>query len=97
VNVPDELIFVLTVANVQNADLGVTVFDAPTVGSSDNTKFITGIGSAFSIADADPGLGNLNFSLNAAPVGEIPEPATVSLLGAGMAALAIFSRRRTRG
>ena len=95
--VPDELIFVLTVANVRNADLGVTIFDEPTVGFSDNAKFISAVGSAFSVTDADPGYGNLNFSLTADAVGEIPEPATLPLMAAGLAALVAFRRRQIRG
>jgi len=49
---PDEVIFVLTVANVLNADLGLTLFDPPTVGSSDNSLFIANDGTGFSAPSA---------------------------------------------
>jgi hypothetical protein len=96
--VPDNLIFTVAVSNVSaGLDLGLTMFDPPTVGSSDPTFFIVNDGSSFSTAST---LGafpdNFYFSLTANPnLSPIPEPATWILASAGLA-LAGLRRRASR-
>lgn len=89
INVPTELIFMISLANVTNADLGLTLFDPPTVGSSDNSSFIADSGSGASVISTDPGFGNVNFELI-----QTPEPGTISLLGGGLALLGFAIRRK---
>jgi hypothetical protein len=94
VAVPDDLIFALSVSNIStgSADLGVELYDPPTIGSSDNGLYISAVGSTFSnVRVQTPGFGNLNFSLTATP-----EPATLSIIAAGLAVLALASRRKLR-
>jgi hypothetical protein len=95
--VPDNLIFTVAVSNVSaGLDLGLTMFDPPTVGSSDPTFFIVNDGTSFSTAST---LGafpdNFYFSLTANPnVSPIPEPATWVLASAGLAFAGLRSRAK---
>ncbi len=90
--VPNDIIFVLSVANVVRADLGLTLFDPPTVGSSNSATFISALGNTFSLTPGEPGFGNVNFSLTATSA--TPEPATLSVIGGSLAVLALLRRRR---
>jgi hypothetical protein len=87
-SVPDSLIFTIAVSNVSaGLDLALTMFDPPTIGSSDPTFFIVNDGTSFSTAST---LGafpdNFYFSLTANPsVSPIPEPASWILASAGLA------------
>jgi hypothetical protein len=94
VTVPDSVIFILTIANVSNADLGLTLFDPPTIGSSDNASFITNDGTGFSLNSAGAGFSNVNFALGAIASGGVPEPASLLMMGGGLAGLVVFYRRR---
>ena len=91
VTVPNSLIFVLSVANVTNADLGLTLFDTPTAGTSDNASFITAVGNTFSVTPGDPGFSNVNFSLTATAT---PEPVTLTMIGSGLLVLTLARRKR---
>jgi len=95
--VPDSVIFVLSVANLSSgtADLGLELYDPPTIGSSDNAFYISGIGGTYSSTATDPGFGNPNFALTASASAATPEPATLSVIGGGLALLAL-ARRRAR-
>lgn len=94
VTVPTNLIFLLAVSNVVNADLGVTLFDPPTVGSSSNSGFISRTGSTFAASTTGSGVDNVNFTLDATDLRGVPEPGT--LLGAGMVLLVLGIARRRR-
>jgi hypothetical protein len=92
--VPNSVIFVLSVANIstQTADLGIELYEPPTIGSSDNSTYISATGGTFASSFTDPGYGNLNFALTATAGAAVPEPATWAAIGGGLAVLA-FARR----
>ena len=90
--VPNSVIFVLSVGNVANADLGLTLFDPPTAGSSNNANFISSVGNTFSVTPGDPGFSNVNFSLTATAA--TPEPVTLSMIGGGLLVLTLMQRKR---
>ena len=94
VTVPTNLIFVLSVSSVVRANLGLTLFDPPTVGSSNNGFFISATGNTFAVVPGDPGFANVNFSLTATAQQATPEPATLSVVAGGLAGLALLRRRR---
>jgi PEP-CTERM motif len=89
---PDDVIFTLEVGNFGGgADiLGVDMFQGPTVGSSDPSFAIGYDGSTFSH------IGTFNedvyFDLEADQV-PTPEPATIGIVGAGLALLLLRRRR----
>lgn len=91
---PQDLIVMFAVTQVSaGGDLGLNLFDPPTVGSSDATFFLsdsgTGIVQAATLLDMD----NIHLSIStmAAPV---PEASTSLLLVCGLLGLALLSRRR---
>jgi MYXO-CTERM domain-containing protein len=90
--VPDDLIFVLSVSNATTADLGPTLFDPPTIGSSDGANFISLAGGVYSVATTGFGFDNVNFSLTTAPA-DVPEPSTMAVAAGGLAMLALLRRR----
>jgi hypothetical protein len=91
VTVPDNVIFLISISNVVNADLGLTLFDPPTAGTSDNANAITRSAGVISTTPLDPGLGNVNFSLTAVTIA--PEPVAWSMLAGGLALVALLRRR----
>lgn len=96
VTLPDTLVFTLAVANASaGVDLGVDLFSPPVVGSSDAGYLVVNDGS-FSQQGAT-GDANAYFVLDAADVGEVPEPAASLLVAAGLAgALALRALTKTR-
>jgi len=94
--VPDDLIFVVSVANQTGTlDLGLDLFEPPTVGSSDNTFLIVNDGSTYSTPATDHE--NVFFELQAstAPTG-VPEPSTMVTIATALIILAAFIRARRR-
>jgi len=87
---PQDVIFVATVTNATDGmDLGLNLFEPPAPGSSDNTFLIVADNTGFSqAASANE---NVYFQLSDSAV---PEPATFSLFGAGLAAAGLWRRRR---
>ncbi|HBY60870.1 MAG TPA: hypothetical protein DEH78_13690 [Solibacterales bacterium] len=86
---PETVVFTIAVSNVTGgADIGLTAFDPPAIGSSDNSLIIVDDGSGFSESLVSEGQGNLYLRLVA-----IPESATMLLCGAGLSLL-YFVRRK---
>ncbi len=78
---PDDLIFTVTVGNSSSGvDLGLTVFDPPTVGSSSNQFLIVKGSGGFAQASTFGGHDNIYFRLDASGVGSVPEPGTAGLV-----------------
>ena len=89
---PDNLVFAVALSGAsQGTNIGLNAFDPPTIGSSDNGNLIADLGSGFTTGATAPGTGNLYFQVNAASV---PEPASISLAGAGLILAALASRKR---
>jgi hypothetical protein len=91
---PDSVVFTLEISNVSaGLDLGVTMFNPPTLGTSSNQNFITQSGATFALSSTGTSTDNVFFSLDATTAG-IPEPGTMLLTLAGVPTLA-WMRRRT--
>lgn len=85
--VPDNLIFTLSFANASaGVDLGVNMFEPPTVGTSDNTLAIGNDGTSFVTINTLNE--NVFFELDAT---SLPEPGTAAL---ALTALAMLWRKR---
>jgi hypothetical protein len=89
---PQDVIFIATVGNATgDMDLGLNMFEPPTLGSSDNTFLIVGDASGFS--QAASASENVFFQLSDSAA---PEPSTFTLLGAALAAAGLWRSRRAR-
>lgn len=92
-NLPDGLFFTVSVNNFSSGmDLGLTVFDPPTVGSSSSQFLIVKGASGFAQASLGNGHDNIYFRLDATSANPIPEPGT-----GGMVSLAMLSLFAIRG
>lgn len=88
---PQDAIFVATVNNATDGmDLGLNLFEPPGAGSSDNTFLIVADNTGFSPISL-PANENVYFQLSDSAA---PEPSTISLFGAGLAAAGLWRRRR---
>jgi hypothetical protein len=86
--VPDELIFLVYLTNATaGLDLGLNMFEPPTVGSSDNTFMLRDAGG---FAQLGTNAENVYFELDAST----PEPGTFAMLGGGLLAAILAGRRR---
>jgi hypothetical protein len=93
---PDTVVFTVAVTNGSpQLDIGLTLFDPPTVGSSDNSFYIVRNGSAFSSGSQGNSQDNLYFSVDASAVNaSVPEPATMALMIVSVPGLLWMRRRR---
>ena len=97
--VPVNLIATVQILNASTGtDLGLDLFDPPTVGSSDNTQLIVNDGTRFSTSSEAAGSGNLYLQLTADVGTTTPEPSTAIMFGGGLilAAFLKASRRKAR-
>jgi hypothetical protein len=83
---PQEIVFVAAVQASGGMDLGLNLFEPPSVGVSDNTFLIVDTGIIETAVSSNE---NLYFQITA-----VPEPSTLSLLGAGLAVAGVWRRRR---
>lgn len=94
-NLPDDLIFTVTVSDfTAGMDLGLTVFDPPTVGSSSDQFFIVKGGGGFAQSSQGNGQDNIYFRLNASSPNRVPEPGSAGLMLLAMLPLIAIQRRR---
>ncbi len=92
-SVPQDLIFTVSVSNTSpNMDLGVDMFEPPTVGSSDNTFMIAESGGVFSQLGTNSE--NVYFQLSGTANVSTPEASSLTLLGTGLLVLGIAARAR---
>jgi hypothetical protein len=90
--VPTDVIFTVSVANLSSGlDLGLTLFDPPTSGSSSNQFFILYNGSTYSQGSQGNSQDNIYFLLDAS-VSAVPEPSTILLVLLGLSLLASLHR-----
>jgi hypothetical protein len=92
-SVPQDLVFLLEVANVSaGVDPGVELYADPTNAGSntaDSAVFLQGIGDYSQQSTVDSGGGNPYFQLY-----QTPEPSTFFLMGSGLLAAAAWRKRR---
>ena len=92
--VPQDLIFTLSVSNLSpNMDLGVDMFEPPTVGSSDNS-FMIAATSTLSYIQLGTVSENVYFQLMGQADFAVPEPSSAALLLAGLVMTVLAARRR---
>jgi len=84
--VPDTISILLGVSNVgAGLDLGLNIFEPPTIGTSDNTFLLVQTGAVISQGSTPSGEGNLYLQIDAS---EVPEPSCWAMVGLGLAGLA---------
>lgn len=89
--VPQDLIFTVSVSNTSpNMDLGVDMFEPPTVGSSDNSFMIAEISGMYTHLATNSE--NVYFQLSGTATAAAPEVSSLTMLAAGMLALVIGLR-----
>jgi hypothetical protein len=94
VTVPNDLIFTLSESNISgNADIGVDMFEPPSIGTSNNQLMIAKQGSFSQLATLKE---NVFFELDATAAATVPEPGTLMALGCGLAVLLGARKRRRR-
>jgi len=92
--VPQDLIFTVSVSNMSpNMDLGVDMFEPPTVGSSDNSFMIAESGGVFSQLGTNSE--NVYFQLSGTAGASTPEASSLTLLGTGLLVMGMALRSRT--
>jgi hypothetical protein len=96
--VPQDLIFTVTVSNASaGLDLGVDMFDPPTVGSSDNSFMIVESDGIYYTFDTNSE--NVYFQLSGTESVAAPEASSCALLGNALLVIGIgaWMRRRRSG
>src|ERR1022692_430902 len=92
--VPQDVIAILSVGNVSaGGDIGVNLFDPPTVGTSDNSFYIVNDGTGFAQASTNLNIDNVYFEI--LETNTVPEPATAGATFALLVLLAYYKNRRT--
>lgn len=93
--VPQDLIFTVTVSNASaDLDLGVDMFEPPTVGSSDNSFMIVESDGIFYTLDTNSE--NVYFQLSGTESVAAPEASSPALLGNALLVIGIGARMRRR-
>jgi hypothetical protein len=93
--VPEDLIFTVSVSNMSpNMDLGVDMFEPPTVGSSDNSFMIVQSGGVYS--ELGTNSENVYFQLSGTTGASVPEPSGLTLLGTGLLVMGLGAWSRAR-
>lgn len=95
--VPDQFIFTVAVSNVAaGLDLGLNVFEPPSVGQSDSRSIMLDDGNGLTASSTPTGEGNLYFVANATTPGpnRVPEPSTLGLTALVVAVGATAMQRR---
>jgi hypothetical protein len=96
-SVPQDLIFTVSVSNTSpNMDLGVDMFEPPTVGSSDNSFMIAQSGGVYSQLGTPSE--NVYFQLSGTTGTSTPEASSFTMLGTSLMTMGIggWERRRHR-
>ncbi len=95
-DVPVDVIAMLSIGNLSgNGDLGLNLFDGPTVGSSSNQSYFADTGAGLAEVSTLSGVDNVYFLISAesTPNEDMPEPSTIYLVLALMPALVCLRQR----
>lgn len=96
-NLPDELFFTVSVDNFSSGiDLGLTVFDPPTVGLSSNQFLIVKGAGGYAQATQGNGQDNIYFRLDATSASSVPEPGSAVLMLLALLPLVVITGRRAQ-
>jgi hypothetical protein len=89
--VPQDVIVVLSIQSESaGGDIGVNFFDPPTVGTSDDSFFISNDATGLTQASTNLGIDNVYFEINGTAV---PEPSTAALALGGLMLIVVASKR----
>lgn len=95
--VPDNLVATVQLLNASTGtDLGLDLFDPPTLGSSDNTQLIVNDGTGFSTSSVARGSGDLYLQLTGDIGTTAPEPSTAIMVGGGLILAAFLKASRRK-
>ena len=95
--VPADVIVMLSIGNLSgDGDLGLNLFDAPTVGSSSNQSYFADAGAGLVEESTLSGIDNVYFRISAVPTAtqDVPEPSTIWLVLAVMPGLVGLRQRQ---
>lgn len=97
--VPADVIVMLLIGNLSgNGDLGLNLFDGPTVGSSSNQSYFANAGAGAGLEEVSTLLDvdNVYFQISAVstPTQDVPEPSTIWLVLALMPGLVCLRQRQ---
>jgi hypothetical protein len=96
-DVPADVIVMLAIGNLSgDGDLGLNLFDAPTVGSSSNQSYFANAGAGLVEESTLSGVDNVYFRINAVSTAthDVPEPSTIWLVLALMPGLICLRQRQ---
>lgn len=97
--VPADVIAMLSIGNLSGAgDLGLNLFNEPTVGSSSSDLYFADAGAGLVAVSTNAGVDNVYFRISAestpTPTQDVPEPSTIWLVLALMPGLVCLRRRQ---
>lgn len=98
-DVPADVIVMLSIGNLSgDGDLGLNLFDEPTVGSSSNQSYFADAGAGAGLVEESTlsGVDNVYFRISAVstPTQDLPEPSTIWLVLALMPGLVCLRQRQ---
>ncbi len=96
-DVPADVIAMLSIGNLSaDGDLGLNLFNPPTVGSSSNQWLFADAGAGLVEVTTSAGIDNVYFRISAvsAPTQDVPEPSTIWLVLALMPGLVCWRQRQ---